>query len=539
MDARGHQAADTQRRAGGGVAEGPGVALQREIRRQVVALLGRLRDQVEAIGALAGLGPAGPEWAGTGLDGRLLARLDQLDLPDPLATAVLDVVRSAVGGQEGALLTAIHGWQDADGGPRGIALAGRVGAPGAGGLVFAVHVTPSGNGPLLGLTALGAAAQAVRVPLSASFSLTVSGQVGGALELTVDPATGDVARVLGSDGDRLRVDLERTADLRPLGVPGGPGVVLGPAAFGAEIVLDGGRIERRVTVRLPQAAIQLAPTALARLVPAPSPLPVDLDIGFDGASGMTLGGSAQLQARVPVEASFPGGRLESVDLVIRSAGNVGSGIELALGVRVSARISLPGAPIEVSLSGLGLEVPFALGDVPVRGLDPARIASLLPTGAGVDVALPVVRAGGFLAQTRPGEYSGALSASVPPMSAAAFAVLGTSPMSFVVLLSATFPPPGIQLGFGFAVSGIGGVVGVDGAWTVMPYCARSPTAPRRSCCSRPTRPRRRARSEVRSPHSSRRRAVESWPGRCSRSAGAGGSSPPRSPSWSRGPRHRG
>jgi len=442
------------------VAEGPGVALQREIRRQVLTLLGRLRDQVEAIGALAGLGPAGPEWASTALDGRLLARLDQLDLPDPLATAVLGVVRSATGGQEGVLLAAIHGWQDGEGGPRGIALAGRVGAPGAGGLVFAVHVTPSGTGPLLGLTASGVMAQAARIPLSDSFSLTVFGQIGGTLGLTVDPTTGDVARTLGSDGDRLRIDLERTADLRPLGVPGGPGVVLGPAAFGAEVVLNGGRIGRRVTVRLPQAALRLAPAALARLVPAPGPLAIDLDIGFDGASGMTFGGSSQLQVRVPVEASFPGGRLESVDLAIRLVGNVGSGLELAVGARVTARISLPGAPIELSLSGLGLELPFGLGDVPVRGLDPARIADLPATGAGVDVALPIVRAGGFLAQTRPGEYSGALSASVPPMSAAAFAVLGTSPMSFVVLLSATFPPPGIQIGFGFAVSGIGGVVGV-------------------------------------------------------------------------------
>jgi hypothetical protein len=46
------------------------------------------------------------------------------------------------------------------------------------------------------------------------------------------------------------------------------------------------------------------------------------------------------------------------------------------------------------------------------------------------------------------------------MSAGAFGALAPDPLSLVIMLGATFRP-GIQLGFGFSVSGIGGIVGVN------------------------------------------------------------------------------
>jgi hypothetical protein len=51
------------------------------------------------------------------------------------------------------------------------------------------------------------------------------------------------------------------------------------------------------------------------------------------------------------------------------------------------------------------------------------------------------------------------------MSASAFGLLAPSrdgqPLSLLVIMGATFPPPGVQVGFGFAISGVGGVVGIN------------------------------------------------------------------------------
>jgi hypothetical protein len=440
------------------MAESPSVALQRAIRQQVVAALGRLRDEAEAAGALAALGPAGPEWAMTALDGHLLAPLGALAVADQFAAAVLAALRGVTGGKAGTAVTALHGWQDVPGGPRGIAFAGRVGGGGdADSLAFALHVSPSPDGPRLGLTASGAAAQPVTVRLNASWTLIVSGSVGGALRLVLDPATGAFSVQQGGDGDHVEGELRRVDDLRTLGVPGGPAVVLGSAAVGAQVSVDGGRVVWQAWMRLPGASAQVAPAAFARLVPALGPVPLAVDLGFADA-GMTLGGSTELAVRLPVGVSVPGAALESVDLAVRPGGAGDAAVVFA--VRLAVRVSVPGSPLALRLTGLGLEVPAAFGDVPVRGVDPGGIISVPAAGAGVEVDLPIVRAGGFLGQGRPGEYAGALSATVPPMSAAAYAVLGISPLSFVVLLSATFPPPGVQIGFGFAVRGIGGVVGV-------------------------------------------------------------------------------
>jgi hypothetical protein len=441
------------------MAESPGIELQRAIRQQAVAVLGRLRDDLEAAGTLTTLGPGGPEWAGTALEGHVLADLGQVGLADPFTAGVLNALRQVTGGAAGGVLTGLHGWEAAPGAARGVAFVARVDT-GAGGLAVAVHLTPADGGPLLGLTASGASDEAVRAVLGAEWSIAVSGRVVSALRLHVGP-DGSASVVDGSDGDTVRVELDRAADPEPLGVPGGPSLTLGPASLGGEVRVAAGGVARNAWVRLPEGSVQLVPTGLARVVPELGSLPLRLDIGFSGDAGMTLGGSTDLRARVPAAASVPGVELGGLDVTLRAGAAAGSALELVLGVRAAVRVTIPGAPVGLQFEGIGVDAPFVFGDGPGRGVDPSRVVGVRPGGAGVDVALPLVGAGGFVAERRPGEYAGALAASIPPMSASAFGVLAVDPFSFVVVLGATFPPPGIQVGFGFAVSGIGGIVGVN------------------------------------------------------------------------------
>lgn len=102
----------------------------------------------------------------------------------------------------------------------------------------------------------------------------------------------------------------------------------------------------------------------------------------------------------------------------------------------------------------------------VPGLDLERFAAgQIPERVDIDAPLPPVRLRGRL--ERSGDFSrlsGVLSASLPVATATAFGearLKGQGSPSFLVLLGATFPEPGLQIGFGFALSGVGGVVGVN------------------------------------------------------------------------------
>ncbi|GAB7109960.1 hypothetical protein JCM4814A_82750 [Streptomyces phaeofaciens JCM 4814] len=103
----------------------------------------------------------------------------------------------------------------------------------------------------------------------------------------------------------------------------------------------------------------------------------------------------------------------------------------------------------------------------IFGLDLERLADdRLPAVVEIDSPLPPVRLRGRLERQQFRSFSGVLSATVPATTVTAFGQLDLAAPggpAFVALLGATFPEPGIQLGLGFALSGVGGVVGVNKA----------------------------------------------------------------------------
>lgn len=447
------------------MADAPGILLQRELRRQIVAALGRVREDLDGQQRLRQLGAPGPEWAGSGLEDRLRARLQDITVENPLAAAVLRTLLNLTTTEPGAVAHAeLHGWSRVAGTePDGIAWAARLN-PAGGGLAFAVHVTDDGSGPRLGLSASGLqAVTPVTVPLAAGWSATFSGRLSGALELGMD-GDGGVILTESAPGDAIDVDFERPDTGARIGTPPTPSVRLGAVTFGGGLVVeDGPSLRRTGRVGISGGAVELAPGELGAIVPGLGPLPLSLTLGLDPQRGLTVAGSAELRARLPVALSAPGVKLDGLDLVGRlAAASAGEPVNVSIEARTAVTVSLPGVPIELRFEGLGLGMPFAFGDLPAFGFSPdlADLPALLPEGAGARVDLPIVRAAGGVRRLADGQYVGSLSASVPPMEATAFGILRLRPLSFLVMLGATFRP-GIQIGFGFAISGIGGVVGVN------------------------------------------------------------------------------
>jgi hypothetical protein len=141
-------------------------------------------------------------------------------------------------------------------------------------------------------------------------------------------------------------------------------------------------------------------------------------------------------------------------------------VAVEVAVAADITVELPGITIVVK----GLTQPIALGvgpgTKPDDGLVLQATFTLGPTlnGAAVTVDLPAVTGSGEL-DYEDGSWVGALQLQIGTIAVDAFAVITPAhdgqDTSFVVVLCGRFPPPGIQIGFGFAVAGVGGVFGVN------------------------------------------------------------------------------
>jgi hypothetical protein len=443
------------------VAVDPGHELLALLRRRLVTAFHDAADALRAAGALDGLGPAGPPWTPGAVGEQLLARLDQVPVPGLQAGALLPLAGQLTSVDDGGSLVAgLYGWDPDPVGhtqPRGIAYAVRAGAD-PGELRVALAAVVVDGVPALELVASGVISPGEDIPLVGGWSLLPDGAVDGVLRVRF-AATGAAQVSGGTPGDHVSVQLIRSAPAGPdVGVAGGPALDLGNVSVGVALALGPDGTPHTIgAVRIDGGAATLAPAGVAALIPGLGPIPLDVNLAADGQLGVSLAGSTTLKATLPVGGTLPGvqvGPLE-VALVLDPAGPVG--VRVAVGLAVE----LPGVPIRLSLGGAGLTVPFDLGDAGRFGFDPAGLLPTEPDGAGVDLALPMVSGAGLVRRAAPNEYAGALALSIPPMSAAGFGVLGLRPLSLLVLISASFPLPGIQLGFGFAVSGVGGIVGVN------------------------------------------------------------------------------
>lgn len=172
------------------------------------------------------------------------------------------------------------------------------------------------------------------------------------------------------------------------------------------------------------------------------------ELAWSRSRGLYLAGEAGLTARVPIDLRLPGLEIPYLDLDLTATGP-------ALGASVRTLVLAALGPVALAIDGLGVCATLDLAE-PAPAAD---VQLLPPRSIALAMAIPgVLTAAGILVvDVAAGRYGGAAIVSTPWFEAAAIGVITThTPWSLFVSLAASFAPA-IQLGYGFMLSGVGGV----------------------------------------------------------------------------------
>jgi uncharacterized protein DUF6603 len=374
------------------------------------------------------------------IKGRLLQEFATLPAGNPL----VELVREVLGELPAGGPVRLHGWRRAGGAPLGVALVATQGSA-----MAVLAVTPGSPTQLDVVVSPGAT-------ISADFGSDPwkgSAAVSAAVWDTVispgvapDPPQGTVT-----------IDAARTTPVT-VGPATGPGFsVRGIAA--RLTVSPAASPTFRLELRGFRAA--LLPPPIADLLGAGgdrSTAESNLHLVADRAEGLRFDGSG-LRVELPGRLALPGvtARDFAVEMRLGARGP-------ELGASLDLRASLPGLPVGAQLDGIRLTAPFAV-DPNLIGPVLDALDSPLPDGLGIELTLPMVSGGGAVAKLGEGSYGGVLELALGVLRVQGIAVVDLpqdgKPVSILVLLTATFPYPGIQIGFGFAIDAVGGLVGIN------------------------------------------------------------------------------
>ncbi len=194
---------------------------------------------------------------------------------------------------------------------------------------------------------------------------------------------------------------------------------------------------------------------------------VHVEAGFDlkatwrGDTGLHIEGGAQLEIDLPLHLTLGPVTLPTLYLI---AGVSDTGIPL----EISAALGLELGPFQVSVDRIGVTANLTFPDHG-GNLGPADLAIAFkpPNGLGLAIDAGVVAGGGYISfDPAKGQYAGVLQLSiVDTIQVVVIGVLDTKmpdgSSGFSLLLIITFNLPPIQLGFGFTLTGVGGLGGVN------------------------------------------------------------------------------
>jgi hypothetical protein len=184
-------------------------------------------------------------------------------------------------------------------------------------------------------------------------------------------------------------------------------------------------------------------------------------IGYSTANGLFFHGSSTLAIQLPLHLDL--GPVE-ISALTFEVGIQGQTFPTSIAANIKAALG----PVQAVVEQIGLRVDFALVDDRSGNAGPIDVALGFkpPTGAGLSIDAAIVKGGGYLYfDPDKGEYAGVAELSIAELvTVKAIALIttkmpdGSDGFSLLVIISAEFT---VQLGFGFTLNGVGGLLGLN------------------------------------------------------------------------------
>jgi hypothetical protein len=340
-----------------------------------------------------------------------------------------------------------------------------------------------GTGKYSGLALAIRAAAQVEFPIGDAYKLTLKASAnvtdglgfrmerGGGMSFVSSIFSGNSQEMAAATQFGLRFAIEPSevgpsGKLVQLGAPGGVRFEVGSGslAFGVEKMGD---LKMFVEGQLNDGLLVLASGEAdgflsAILPPEGITSSFALGIGISNKAGLYFTGSSALLIRIPVHASIGPIELQYVGIRV---GIENERVPVSLTVGFSGHLG----PIAIAVEDMG--VTAVLRTPPARdgNLGPLDVVCEFkpPSGAGLAVDAGVIKGGGYVSYDRDREeYAGALELTFSGfLSLKAIGIIttrmpdGSSGFSLLIIITAEFGP-GIQLGYGFTLLGVGGLLGL-------------------------------------------------------------------------------
>lgn len=184
--------------------------------------------------------------------------------------------------------------------------------------------------------------------------------------------------------------------------------------------------------------------------------------GYSTSQGFYFRGSSGLEIQIPIHLDLSIVELMSLTLGI---GLKPEGIPVSLGADIKANLG----PLQAVVQNMGLTANFNFSEDRDGNLGPVDLGFSFkpPNGVGLSIDAAVVKGGGFLFfDFDKEEYAGVLELAVAEIvTVKAIGLIttrmpdGSSGFSLLIIISVEFQP--IQLGFGFTLNGLGGLIGLN------------------------------------------------------------------------------
>ncbi len=251
-----------------------------------------------------------------------------------------------------------------------------------------------------------------------------------------------------------------------IGADEGTRLEVGALQFLADLRLAKGENSIEMALNAQSGALVLAPGDgdgfLGSILPANGMRAnFDLGLGWSSERGLTLRGSAGLDATLPVGLAIGTLRIPTIHLGLHAN-------DAGLQSEVSASLRLHLGPVEAAIERVGLESALTFsetgGNLGVADLD---LHFKSPSGVGLSINAAIVHGGGFLSfDPQQAQYTGAIHLELQGgIAVNALGLISTRLPDgqkgfslFVVVTAEGFKP--LPLGFGFMLTGIGGLLGI-------------------------------------------------------------------------------